>query len=153
MENIKSAVMAVCIVSASKCLIGSIASASRLKNQLGMLLNLLLAVVMISPFANGIAEFELPEISDYRLAEYNSSDDVYALALAEQTAVNIESVLFQQISAMGLSCEKIEAEVNISYDYSISISRVTVTSEDFEAVAGIIRRSLGDGTEVVNAVD
>ncbi len=152
MENVKSAVMAVCIVSAAKCLIGNIASASKLKNQLAMVLNLLLAVVMISPFASGISGFELPEISDYEL-EYDYSGDIYAEVLAEQTAANIESVLMEQISTAGIPCEKIEVEINISPDYSISISRVTVTSEDFQAAAEIIRKSLGDGTEVVNVID
>lgn len=153
MENIKFAVMAVCIVSAVKCLIGSITAVSKLKNQIGMLLNLLLAVVMISPFVNGLSDFELPEISDYELTGYDYSDDIYASALAEQTAMNVESVLIQQISSAGIQCEKINAEINISPDYSISISRVTVTSEDFEAVAEIIRKSLGDETEVINVTD
>lgn len=152
MENVKSAVMAVCIVSAAKCLIGNIASASKLKNQLTMVLNLLLAVVMISPFVSGISGFELPQISDYEL-EYDYSGDIYAEVLVEQTAMNIESVLIGQIAAAGIPCEKIEAEINISPDYSISISRVTVTSEDFQAAAEIIRKSLGDGTEVVNVID
>lgn len=152
MENVKSAVMAVCIVSAAKCLIGNIAAASKLKNQLAMILNLLLAVVMISPFVSGISGFELPEISDYEL-EYDYSGDIYAEVLVKQTAMNIESVLMEQISAAGIPCEKIEVEVNISPDYSISISRVTVTSEDFQAAAEIIRKSLGDGTEVLNVID
>ena len=151
MENVKSAVMAVCIVSAVKCLIGNITAVSKLKNQLAMILNLLLAVVMLSPFASGISGFELPEISDYEL-EYDYSGDIYAETLAKQTAENIESILTEQILSAGISCEKIKAEVNISPDYSIFISRVTVTSEDFQAVAGIIRQSLGDGTEVVNDI-
>lgn len=152
MENVKSAVMAVCIVSAVKCLIESISGASKLKNQLAMLLNLLLAIVMISPFVSGILGFELPEISGYEF-EYDYSDDAYAQALADETADNIAGVLAEQIASAEIPCEKIEVAVNISPDYSISISSVTVTSEDFQAVSEIVRKSLGDGTEVVNAID
>lgn len=152
MENVKSAVMAVCIVSAVKCLIESVSGASKLKNQLAMVLNLLLAVVMITPFVSGISGFELPEISEYEF-EYDYSGDVYAQALADETADNIAGVLAEQIASAGIPCEKIEVAVNISPDYSISISSVTVTSEDFQAVAEIVRKSLGDGTEVVNAID
>ncbi|MDE7363673.1 MAG: hypothetical protein K2N27_02105 [Ruminococcus sp.] len=150
MENIKSAVMAVCIVSAVKCIIGNIASASKLKNQLEMMMKLLLAIVMISPFASGISSFELPDISDYSFSAYDYSDDIYSEALIKQSAENIESVLIGQITASGISFEKIKVEVNISADYSIFINRVTVTSEDFEAVAEIVRNSLGNETEVVN---
>lgn len=152
MENIKSAVMAVCIVSAVKCLIGNISAVSKLKNQLSMILNLLLALVMISPFASGISEFELPEISDYTI-DYDYTNDVYAEILVQETESNIEAVLMEQITASGIICEKIDVEVNISPDYSISINRVTVTSEDFQAVSEIIRKSLGDGTEVINVAD
>ncbi len=59
-----------------------------------MILNLLLAVLMISPVVNGILVFELPGISDYEL-EYDYSDDVYAAVLVQQTAENVESVLIE----------------------------------------------------------
>lgn len=153
MDNVKSAVMAVCVVSAAKCLIGNIASASKLKSQIEIIMNLLLAVVMLSPFVSGTSGFELPEITDYQLADYDYSYDIYASALAEKTSENIESVLIQQITAAGVSFEKIEVEVNISPDYSISINRVTVTSQEFQAAADIITSSLGSETEVINGTD
>lgn len=153
MENIKSAVVAVCIISAVKCIIGSVASASELKNQIAMIMNLLLAVFIISPFVHGFSEFEMPDISAYSITDYDYSDDIYASVLASQTSENIESVLSQQLSAVGIYCDKIEVEVNISADYSISINKVTVTSEDFEAAALIVKSSLGTETEVINGTD
>lgn len=153
MEDIKSAVMAVCIISAAKCIIGNIASASKLKNQIGMIMNLLLAVFIISPFVHGFSDFEMPDISVYNITDYDYSNDMYASVLANQTAENIESVLSQQLSALGIYCDKIEVEVNISADYSISINKVTVTSEDFEAAALIVKGSLGTETEVINGTD
>ncbi|MDE7104398.1 MAG: hypothetical protein K2O36_00795 [Ruminococcus sp.] len=153
MENIKSAVVAVCVISAIKCIIGSVASVSKLKNQIAMIMNLLLAVFIISPFVHGFSEFEMPDISDYSITNYDYSDDIYASFLKSQTAENIESVLSQQLSAVGIYCDKIEVEVNISADYSISINKVTVTSEDFEAAALIVKSSLGTETEVINGTD
>lgn len=153
MENIRSAVTAVCVVSAVKCIVGSISSVSKLRNQITMLMNLLLAFFIISPFVQGFSEFEMPDISDYSITDYNYSDDIYALSLAEQTAENIESVLIQQLSAVGIYCDKIEVDVNISADYSIFINKVTVAAEDFESAALIIKSSLGTETEVINGTD
>lgn len=153
MDGMKTAVMAICAISAVKCVIGSIAEASKMKNQIAVLMDLMLAVVMISPVVSGIKNFSLPEISTVDLAEYGYSDELYTNALAEQTARNVESVLMEQLVAAGIICSKIEAEVNISEDLSISITKVTVTSEDFAAAAGIIRSSLGEETEVEENVD
>ena len=41
-------------------------------------------------------------------------------------------------------------DVNISEDNSISISKVTVSAEDFAAASEIIRNCLGSETEVEN---
>lgn len=114
------------------------------------MLDLILAVVMLLPIVNGFREFSFPEISDYRMAEYDSTDDVYAASLIAQTEKNVEDVLMEQIMAAGIPCEKIEAEVNIFADHSISITKVTVTSEDFEAASEIVKNSLGSETEVIN---
>lgn len=150
MESVRAAVIAVCTISAVKCIIGSIAAASKLKGQIAFMLDLILAVVMLLPIVNGFREFSFPEISDYRMAEYDSTDDVYAASLIAQTEKNVEDVLREQIMAVGISCEKIEAEVNIFADHSISITKVTVTSEDFEAASEIVKNSLGSETEVIN---
>lgn len=153
MDGMKTAVMAICAVSAVKCVIGSIAEASKMKNQIAVLMDLMLAVVMISPVVSGIKNFSLPEINTMDLAEYGYSDELYTRALAEQTAHNVESVLMEQLGAAGIVCSKIDAEVNISDDLSISITKVTVTSEDFAAAAEVIRSSLGEETEVEENVE
>ena len=150
MESVRAAVIAVCTISAVKNIIGSIAAASKLKCQITLMLDLILAVVLLLPIVNGFKEFSFPEISDYQMAEYDSSNDVYADSLKMQTKKNVEDVLSEQMTAVGISCEKIDVEVNIFADHSISITKVTVTSEDFEAAAEIVKNSLGSETEVIN---
>lgn len=150
MEKVRSAVMAVCAVSAARCVVGSIVSASRLKNQVMMIMNLMLGAVMLAPFAGGFSEFSLPDIGNYKLPDYDYYGDPYAEALVYQTSENISAVLAQQLESSGITFEKIVTEVNISADYSISISSVTVTSGDFESAAEIVKSSLGRETEVIN---
>lgn len=151
MDEIKAAVGAVCAVSAVRCVIGNITSATRLKKQVMIIMDLLLALVMASFFMRGCSSFELPEIAVY---EYESGEyeNTYEKALESQVSSNICLVLQQQIEAAGISCEGIQADVNISADNSIYINRVTVISGDFQAASEIIKASLGAETEVVNGI-
>ncbi len=149
MDGIKSAVMAVCAVSAARCVIGSIVSASKLKNQVVSILDLLLAFVMIAPFAQGFVNFTMPDISDFELIEAEYPGDPYSEALKAETEANISAVLGQQLTAAGINYVSIVTDVNISADYSISISSVTVTAEDYESAALIIKSCLGVETEVI----
>lgn len=151
MDEIKAAVGAVCAVSAVRCVIGNITSAARLKKQVMMIMDLLLAIVMAAFFMKGCSSFELPEIAVYEY-EYEEYGNAYEETLESQVSANICQVLQQQLEAAGISCEKIEAEVNISSDNSIYINRVTVISGDFQAASEIIKASLGTETEVVNGI-
>ena len=70
--------------------------------------------------------------------------------IKKQTEKNISDVLAEQISAAGINCGEILTEVNISEDFSISINRVTVKTDDFFGAERIIRETLGSSTEVIN---
>lgn len=150
MEKIKAAVIAVCAVSAARCVICNIVSASKLKEQVAMIMNILLAIVLLAPFAEGISGFSLPDLGNYEMPLPDELQDRYSDALIYQTSENVSAVLAQQLESSGISFEKIETEVNISADYSIFISSVTVTTDDFEAAEELIKNSLGMETEVIN---
>ena len=150
MEGIKSTVLAICAVSAARCIVGNAAAASKFKSGLTTMFNLLLALIMITPFAQGTICLELPDISDYSYPVADYGDDTYAMALKSETEANITAVLQQQFDSAGINYELIETKVNISADYSISISSVTIRAEDYEAAVLIIKSSLGSETEVIN---
>jgi hypothetical protein len=149
MEGFGNAVKAICITSAAVCLLEHLVDGTRLRYQMKLLLNLIMAVVVIMPFVKGGASFELPEIST-RQPVSDTALELYNRRLCREMADNIGGVLYSQIAAQGILCEKIDIEINISEDGSIFISKVTVSAEDFGAVAEVIRNSLGKETEVVN---
>lgn len=150
MESVKSTVMAICAVSAARSVIGGLLSSSKLKSAVILMLDLFLALTMITPFAQGTIEFELPDLSDFSYASADLENDRYAAAIKAQTEANINAVLEQQLQSAGINYTSIETNVNISADYSISISSVTITAEDYEGAALIVKSSLGMGTEVIN---
>lgn len=148
MEDFKNAVMAVCIVSAGICMIENMVTATKLKSQMKLLLNLTVATVLIASFTKGGISFELPDFPSYDADEYSYS--LYSEEMCRQTAENISGILLEQLSAAGINCSKIETEVNISDDNSIFISKVTISADDFGKATEIIRNSIGSDTEVIN---
>jgi hypothetical protein len=149
MESITSLIKSVCIISGAICLVEILVSGTRFQNQIKFLLNLILITVILTPLVKGTYEFELPDIGEYN-DNYSDSENIYNEELKRQTSENISAVLMEQITAAGINCSNIDTNVNISESEGIFISSVTVSSDDFQAAAEIIRNSLGADTEVLN---
>ncbi len=149
MEEFRNSVITVCIVTAASAILGNLVSGTRLKNQIQLMLDLVIAIAVITPFTKGGSP-ALPELNDIDTPDYSYSQELYNEELKRQTSENVRDVLMQQIQAAGINCVQLEVLVNISEDGSISISRVIVSSDSFEAAAEIIRNSLGADTEVLN---
>lgn len=150
MEEFSNAVKAVCIVSAAVCVVENLVSGTRLRSQMRLILNLVLVMAVTAPFVKGGLELELPDFGRYDTPDYSYSLEVYHEELRRQTSENVSAILLEQITAAGIKCEKIEIEVNISEDSSISISRVMISADDFNSAAEIVRSSLGSETEVID---
>jgi len=150
LDTFRSSVTAVAVASAAVCLTESLVSGTRLRKQMKLLLDTVLAMVMLIPFANGSMALEMPEISEIPQPESNYALELYNESLSRNAAENVGAVLYEQLAAAGISCESLDIDVNISADGSISISRVTVIAEDFSAARSVITGCLGSGTEVVD---
>ena len=147
MDDLALTIKGICIASAGIFLMENLLGGTRLKNQMKLLMKLVLAIY---PFVKEGYEFEMPEISAFEQQDFSDMTEIYNEELKRQSAENISSVLRDQIAAAGINCDKIEIDVNISEDSIISISKVIITADDFEAAASIVRSSVGSETEVVN---
>ncbi len=150
MEGLNSAVRAICAVSAVMCVVEALAGVTRLKGQLRLILDLILALVLTAPFVKGGMDLQLPVIDQADLSAYGYSQEVYLAQIKAQSEENIASVLAEQISSAGIACENVSVEVNISQDLSIDISKVELKTDSFSQAAEVVRSSLGAETEVVD---
>lgn len=150
MESIKSTVMAICTISAARSIVGGLLSASKLKSTVILMLDLFLALTLITPIAQGTFAFEMPDLTDYSFTSADLENDSYASAIKAETEKNINDILEQQLEGAGIIFSSVETDVNISADYSISISSVTIRAEDFLSAAIVVKQSLGLETEVIN---
>lgn len=149
MEQFGNLVLTVCLVCGGICAVENLTSGTRLAAQVRLILELVLVSVILMPLTK-LPELELPDFERYSAPESSYSEELYNDELCRQAAENIEAVLREQLGAAGIAIGNISAEVNISEDGSIYISRVTVEADDFEAAAAAVRGSLGSETEVVD---
>ena len=150
MEDITTAVRAVCITAAGICIISHITEGTRLRSQAEFVYRLVFAIVVAGLIFNGRKQIELPDLSSFDSNEFSFSTEAYDNAVAEQTASNISDILSSQLSAAGITVDDIKTEINISEESGISINRIIIRTADFNKAAEIIRSSLGQETEVVN---
>ena len=150
--DLKTIIIAVCVLSAAKSLIGQMSGGLKIKGQLKLILDIIFALVITTPFISGFNDIQLPELSNYEVDDYEVAQRIFNEALAEKTASNVCDILTEQITSQGLKCDKITVDVNILNDGCISINRVTVRTSDIENVEEVIRNTLGVETEVVNEV-
>ena len=150
--NIVSAVHIICFVSASIYLLRMLSDGTRLQKQADFVYRLVFSFVFISLVINGFRNAGFPEIHEIEAKDYSGSAEVYRNELAAKAGENIADILYSQLKAAGISIDKIDAEVNISGDGSICINRIIISSADTESAAELIRRSLGQETEVINGM-
>jgi hypothetical protein len=93
MESIKSTVMAICAISAARSIVGGILSDSKLKSSVILMLDLFLALTLITPIAQGTLAFEFPDLSYYTYTSEDLENDAYGAALKAETEQNINDIL------------------------------------------------------------
>lgn len=123
---------------------------TKLRDQAATVLKMVLFIAIGSVIINAVKHTELPDLTALDVQSENTVSQVYDREMKRQVSDNIAGVLVSQLEAAGIRTSELEVYVNISEDGSISINKVVISSDDTEGAAAVIRRSLGEETEVVN---
>ena len=150
--DILTAVRSLCFVSVGLCLLKILTEGTRLQKQAGFVFRLVFLLVFASTVINIFRNTEFQEIQKIEVADYSYAKEIYRKELAEKAADNISNILYSQIEAECIDIEKVEADINISENGSIDINRIIISSADPESAADLIRKSLGQETEVINGI-
>ncbi len=150
MEELKSTIRNICILSVGICVLKYLISGTKLAKQMELIFRIVCVIVIAEPLLKHGLHIELPDFSEYLDRNYTITETEYNEELKKQSAENIEQVLEQQITASGVKCEEIDVNINIMSDNSILINKVTVRADDFARAEEIIKNSLGADTEVEN---
>ena len=132
------------------CVIKTLTGGTKLRDQAAAVLKLVLFIAIGAVIVNAAKHTELPDLSAFDVSSQDNVSELYDREMSRQISENIASVLLSQLEAAGISTSDIEVYVNISEDGSISINKVVIAADDTVGAAAVIRRSLGEETEVVN---
>ena len=134
MEEMKQAVVSICLLSTgvSACLL--ICPDTSLQKQVKFLISLLCIVSLILPFRN-------LQIPDSLEAIQQTHADT---SMQEVTEASVEKALEAVLQQNGISCTEIKASVHIDDSQCISISDVEVTCDDFQNAVRILKELLGE---------
>ena len=150
--DIVTAVRSLCFVSAGLCLLRILTEGTRLKKQTELVFKLVFSLVFASMLINGFRNTELQKIPQIDVSDYSHAKAIYRNELAKKAADNISNILYSQLEAAGIEVEKVETDINISENGNININRIIISSSDPESAEDLIRKSLGQETEVINGM-
>ncbi len=91
MESLKNSVIAVCAVSAAICIIESLVSGTRLKNQMKLILNLVLITAAAAPFFKGGFHIDLSGSGSFGSADYGYSQETLLSGSAHSFLTHCDS--------------------------------------------------------------
>ncbi len=149
MENIKSAVLAACMVSAGVGMLSALSPGGALGRQMKWIVSLLFAVCLAVPLHNT----ELPTLDLLAEQEINAQNELAEEQLREQimaeTRKKLEYALKQALSEQGIRCDSLSAELHIDETGCIHISKVTAVCSDFAGANALLADLLGKEAEIV----
>ena len=153
MDGIRQWAIAVCAAAILCTLLRQLFPDNRLGEQGWMLLPCLFLCVLLSPIFKGFADVKLPDFT----AENTLNTTQMTAQMREQMTAQVNDTLLQMVNqaldGYGWSAKKVEADMDIAADGSISMGRITLfVDEDVArratAVRQVAEKRLGTTVEV-----
>ena len=153
MDGIRQWAIAVCAAAILCTLLRQLFPDNRLGEQGRMLLPCLFLCVLLSPIFKGFADVKLPDFT----AENALNTTEMTAQMREQMKAQVNDTLLQMVNqaldGYGWSAKKVEADMDIAADGSISMGRITLfVDEDVArratAVRQVAEKRLGTTVEV-----
>ena len=153
MDGIRQWAIAVCAAAILCTLLRQLFPDNRLGEQGRMLLPCLFLCVLLSPIFKGFADVKLPDFT----AENALNTTQMTAQMREQMKAQVNDTLLQMVNqaldGYGWSAKKVEADMDIAADGSISMGRITLfVDEDVArratAVRQVAEKRLGTMVEV-----
>lgn len=149
MEQLRAAVLAVCMLSAAVGLITLIRPGRVLERQVRFLVSLLFVVSLTAPFLH----MEVPSsLGELQAREAQAHADAITAEMEAQmlaqTQMLAADALQELLAAQGITCEEITVQAHIGENGSIYLSEVSVRCDDFAGASGVLTDALGEEVSI-----
>ena len=152
METFRAVSLTACFLGIVISVFNSLYPSEKFAGQLKIIFSLIFILSLIKPIVSG--RLELPEIaeaaaasSDYYESLGGKADDYFVRSAENNISAAVESILHEN----GIYPEEVETSINISENYSISISEVKIELEnaaDAETARRCVSEQIGNNAAV-----
>lgn len=147
MQSLQAMVGITCVMSLLTGLVHAMKPNEKMSHQLSLLLSCVFLLAVFTPILHwkddwSASSFFTAESVDTQAIANAVSDQTIQLAQE-----NVKQVLADALAQQSISWQSIETEVHIQSDNSISISKVTVWSDETEAVQAVLETYFGKEVE------
>lgn len=153
MEVLKTAIFTACIIGIVSSFTDIAAPSGSLRNQLKIILTMILILGMFTPFLGSGFKFDLDGIEELiQREEYENLTEDFQNMYLNQSSENIESVITDLIKKQGIDIEQLVIDSQLNEYNSLEIKKVTVylnepTQSQKDTIISIINENL-PGSEV-----
>ena len=137
-ENLKSAVLSVCMISICVAVCTLICPDTVLTKQVRFLISLLFIISLAVP----LTDIEFPE-SLVQIQEQKAQES--AVSVTKECA---ERALLLLLSQADISCTELHVTVHIDEHQRISITEVSAVCDDYQNTCRILHEAVGEGAEL-----
>ncbi|MDE6762469.1 MAG: stage III sporulation protein AF [Oscillospiraceae bacterium] len=152
METFRAISLTACFLGIVIAVFNSLYPSEKFAGQLKIIFSLIFILSLIKPIASG--RFDLPEIaeaaaasSDYYESLGERADDYFVRSAESNISAVVESILHEN----EIYPEEVETSINISENYSISISEVKIAlknAADAESARRCVSEQIGNNVAV-----
>lgn len=147
MDSLKEMIVSVCTLSLVIGIVHAIKPGEKFEKQIRLFTACLFLMAVLSPVLD-ISKNSEPDWS-YEAAE--NTEELYEAADEETIAIaeeELEAALLQELAHQSIPCSRIEAEMNILEDMSISITSVSAVSTRPDEAKEALKELLGEEVNI-----
>lgn len=147
MDSLKEMIVSVCTLSLVIGIVHAIKPGEKYEKQIRLFTACLFLMAVLSPVLDmgKVSEPDWSYEAEENTQKLYEAADEETIVLAEE---ELEAALLQELAHQSIPCSRIEAEMNILEDMSISITSVSAVSTRPDEAADALRELLGEDVNI-----
>ncbi len=149
MEQMKTAVLSACMLSAAVGIISLIRPGKALERQIRFLVSILFVICLAAP----VMQIEFPsDLGVFAEEQAQQHEEMLTAGMEEQLLKEVthctEQALIEKLASEGISCTKMKATLYIDEEECIYCSDIEAECDDFAGACAVLEEVLGEEVNI-----